>query len=201
MTASNKDRLTQQVAFLVEADRLKSILRRTPLADGSRFENSAEHSWHLVLTAILVREHVPFAFDLAHAIEMLTVHDLVEIDAGDTFAYDVAGQATKAAREQAAAARIFGLLPADQAARLRALWDEFEDAETPESRVAHAVDRLQPFLLNSHAHGGSWRDHQLTRAQVLARMAPIQSTLPDVWPLVVTTIEAFCASGLIRSDG
>jgi putative hydrolase of HD superfamily len=193
------DRLARQIAFLVEADKLKSILRRTPLVDGSRLENSAEHSWHLVLAAALMREHVPFAFDLPRVLEMLTVHDLVEIDAGDTFAYDVAGQLTKAAREEAAADRIFGLLPADQTAHLRALWDEFEAAHTPEARVANAMDRLQPFLQNSHANGGSWREHQLTRAQVLQRMAPIESALPDVWTFVVQVIDAFCASGLIRS--
>ena len=200
MGTINNDRLARQIAFLVEADKLKSILRRTPLVDGSRLENSAEHSWHLALTAVLMREHVPFAFDLSRVLEMLTIHDLVEIDAGDTFAYDVAGQVTKAAREQAAADRIFGLLPADQSAHLRELWDEFEAAGTPEARVAHAMDRLQPFMQNSHANGGSWREHRLTRAQVLERMAPIESILPDVWPLVVDVIDACCASGLIRTE-
>ena len=142
MGTIKNDRLARQIAFLVEADKLKSILRRTPLVDGSRLENSAEHSWHLVLTAVLMREHVPFAFDLPHVLEMLTIHDLVEIDAGDTFAYDVAGQVTKAAREEAAADRLFGLLPAGQSERMHALWDEFEAAATPEARVAHAMDRL-----------------------------------------------------------
>jgi putative hydrolase of HD superfamily len=197
---NNHDRLARQIAFLVEADKLKSILRRTPLVDQSRLENSAEHSWHLVLAAVLMGEHVPFAFNLPHVLEMLTVHDLVEIDAGDTFAYDVAGQLTKAAREEAAADRIFGLLPIDQSARLRALWDEFEAAVTPEARVAHAMDRLQPFLQNAHASGGSWREHHLTKAQVLKRMTPIESTLPDVWPFVVEVIDACCASGLIRTE-
>src|SRR5204863_9611129 len=140
------DRLARQLAFLVEADKLKSILRRTPLVDASRLENSAEHSWHLALTAVLMREHVPFAFDLPRVLEMLTVHDLVEIDAGDTFAYDAAGQLTKAERELDAAERIFGLLPSDQAARLRALWEEFEAQQTPESQFATAMDRLQPLL-------------------------------------------------------
>jgi putative hydrolase of HD superfamily len=197
---ASSDRLTRQLAFLVEADKLKSILRRTPLVDASRLENSAEHSWHLALTAVLMREHVPFAFDLTRVLEMLTVHDLVEIDAGDTFAYDAEGQITKAAREQAAADRIFGLLPADQTTHLRTLWEEFEAQASPEARVAHAMDRLQPFLQNSHSNGGSWRTHQLTRAQVLKRMAPIESTLPDVWPLVLRVVDTFCASGLIRID-
>jgi putative hydrolase of HD superfamily len=196
---TSTDRLARQIAFLLEAGTLKSILRRTSLIDGSRRENSAEHSWHLALAAVFTREHVPFAFDLARVLEMLTIHDLVEIDAGDTFAYDVAGLATKAAREEAAADRLFGLLPADQSAHLRALWDEFEAAGTPEARVAHAMDRLQPFLVNANANGGTWREHQLTRAQIMARMAPIELTLPDVWPVVVRVIDACCAAGLIRS--
>ena len=118
MNAITNDRLSRQIAFLVEADKLKSVLRRTPLVDGSRLENSAEHSWHLALAAVLMREHVPFAFDLPRVLEMLTIHDLVEIDAGDTFAYDAPGQLTKAAREQKAADRIFGLLPAGCGATL-----------------------------------------------------------------------------------
>ena len=192
------DRLSRQIAFLVEADKLKTIIRRTPLVDSSRQENSAEHSWHLVLAVLLMREHVPFEFDLLRALEMLTVHDLVEIDAGDTFAYDAAGQATKAEREGVAAERIFGLLPPDQASHLHALWEEFEAQQTPTARVANAMDRLQPLLQNAYSNGGSWRSHRLTRAQVLQRMAPIESTLPDVWPLVVAILDSFCASGLIR---
>jgi len=192
------DRLSRQIAFLIEADKLKGIIRRTPLVDSSRQENSAEHSWHLALAALLLREHVPFEFDLLRALEMLTVHDLVEIDAGDTFAYDAAGQVTKAERERVAAERIFGLLPPDQASRLHALWEEFEAQRTPAARVANAMDRLQPLLQNAYSNGGSWRSHHLTRAQVLQRMAPIETTLPGVWPFVVELIDSFCASGIIR---
>jgi putative hydrolase of HD superfamily len=194
-----ENRLAQQIAFLVEADKLKVILRRTPLVDSSRQENSAEHSWHLVLAAMLLREHMTVAFDLLRALEMLTVHDLVEIDAGDTFAYDAAGQATKAERELGAAERIFGLLPPEQAAHLHALWAEFEAQQTPESRFATAMDRLQPLLQNARSGGGSWRTHDLTRDQVLARMAPIESALPGVWPMVLEIIDTACASGLIRA--
>jgi putative hydrolases of HD superfamily len=192
------DRLSQQIAFLIEADKLKNIIRRTPLVDSSRQENSAEHSWHLALAVLLLREHVPFEFDLLRALEMLTVHDLVEIDAGDTFAYDSAGQETKAERERIAAERIFGLLPPDQASHLHALWEEFEAQQTPAARVANAMDRLQPLLQNAYSNGGSWRSHHLTRAQVLRRIAPIESTLPQVWPFVVELIDSFCASGLIH---
>ena len=193
-----QDRLAQQIAFLAEADKLKKIIRRTPLIDLSRQENSAEHSWHLVLAAMLMREHMTVEFDLLHVLEMLTIHDLVEIDAGDTFAYDAAGQATKARRELGAAERIFGLLPTDQASYLRALWEEFEAQKTPEARFANAMDRLQPLVQNTRSGGGSWRTHDLTRDQVLHRMAPIESDLPSVWPIVVDLIDSFCALGLIR---
>ena len=145
--------------------------------------------------------YVPFEFDLLRALEMLTVHDLVEIDAGDTFAYDAAGQITKAERERVAAERIFGLLPADQASRLHELWEEFEVQQTPTARVANAVDRLQPLLQNAYSDGGSWRSHHVTRAQVLQRMAPIESTLPGVWPMVLEIVDSFCGSGLIHPGG
>jgi putative hydrolase of HD superfamily len=168
-------RLERQVAFLVEADKLKSILRRTPLVDASRLENSAEHSWHLVLVAMIMREYTTGPIDLMHVIEMVTVHDLVEIDAGDTFAYDAAGLSTKIARELAAAGRIFGLLPDDQRDYVRNLWEEFE----------------------AHAGGGSWRTHNLSRDQIMNRMAPIESAMPALWPLVVQVIDSFCAAGLI----
>jgi putative hydrolase of HD superfamily len=193
------DRLAQQIAFLVEADKLKGILRRTPLVDSSRLENSAEHSWHLLLVAMVMREYAGPDLDLFRVLEMATVHDLVEIDAGDTFAYDTAGIETKAAREQAAADRIFGVLPVDQRDRFRSLWEEFEAQTTPEACFANAVDRLQPLLQNAHSGGGSWRTHDLNREQVLKRMAPIETAMPGVWSAVVKVIDAFCASGLIRS--
>jgi putative hydrolase of HD superfamily len=192
------DRLSRQVAFLVEADKLKAVSRRTPLVDGSRLENSAEHSWHLVLTAMIMRQYSPAPIDLLHVLEMVAVHDLVEIDAGDTFAYDAAGHVTKAAREEAAAARLFGLLPVDQREHVTALWEEFEAQQSPESRFANALDRLQPLLQNASAGGGSWRTHNLHRDQVLQRMAPIESAMPELWPMVIDVIEAFCAMGVIQ---
>ena len=191
-------RLASQIAFLVEADKLKQILRRTPLVDGSRQENSAEHSWHMILVALIVREHLPASIDATRVFEMIAVHDLVEIDAGDTFAYDAAAQETKDARERAAADRIFGMLPADQASHLRALWEEFESQATAEARFANAVDRLQPLLQNAYSGGGSWSTHGVSRAQVLRRMAPIESTMPALWPFVMGLIDEFCASGVIR---
>jgi putative hydrolases of HD superfamily len=194
------DRLARQVAFLMEADKLKTIIRRTPLVDSSRRENSAEHSWHLVLAAMVMREYACVELNLLHALEMITVHDLVEIDAGDTFAYDTDGQATKSEREVAAADRIFGLLPPDQASYFRDLWEEFEAQQTPESRFANAVDRVQPLLQNAGSGGGSWRTHHVTREQVLQRMGPIASTLPSLWPLVVEIVDSFCVPGLIRTS-
>jgi putative hydrolase of HD superfamily len=193
-------RLVDQVAFLAEADKLKTVARRTLLTDSSRRENSAEHSWHLALAAMILREHAPGPLNLLRVLELVTVHDLVEIDAGDTFAYDASGQQTRAERENAAADRIFGLLPTDQAADIRGLWEEFERQETPESRVANALDRLQALILNSRSDGGSWRGANLTRQQVLWRMAPVERALPEVWPFVVEVIDRFCTSGVIQAS-
>jgi putative hydrolase of HD superfamily len=195
-----ENRLPRQIAFLTEVDKLKQVLRRTTLMDASRRENSAEHSWHLVLAALVVREHAAGEVDLLRVLEMLAVHDLVEIDAGDTFAYDADGLATKAARELAAAERIFGLLPADQTAHFRALWEEFETYETPESRFANALDRLQPLLQNAGSGGGTWRTHGLSREAILERMGPVQAGLPALWPTVIEVVDAFCAAGVIGSD-
>lgn len=197
--AMPSDRLASQFAFLVEADRLKSVERRTPLVDGSRLENSAEHSWHLALAALILREYVPEPVDMVRVLELVTVHDLVEIDAGDAFAYDPAAQASRAAREQAAADRLFGLLPAEQSASLRRLWEEFEAQDTSESRFANALDRIQPLLQNASSGGGSWRTHDLTRADVLRRMAPIETAMPALWPTVVEIVDAFCAAGVLRA--
>ena len=195
-----KERLARQIAFLVEADKLKSVIRRTPLVDLSRRENSAEHSWHLVLVIMVMREYGPPGIDWMRVLEMVAVHDLVEIDAGDVSAYDVDAFADKALREQAAADRVFGLLPADQQEHFRRLWDEFEAHATPEARFANAVDRLQPLIQNAHACGGSWRGQTLRRAQILHRMAPIEASLPDVWPHVLDVVESFCAAGVLLRD-
>src|SRR5688572_28080227 len=194
------ERLRRQIAFLVEADKLKSVVRRTPLVDVSRLENSAEHSWHLVLVIMVLREYGPRDVDWMRVMEMVAVHDLVEIDAGDVSAYDVDAFAAKAMREQAAADRIFGLLPTDQQSHFRELWDEFEAHATPAARFANAVDRLQPLLQNAHSGGGSWCGQSLMRAQILQRMAPIEGSLPDVWPHVLDVIESFCAAGVLRRD-
>jgi len=191
------DRLARQMAFLVEADKLKNILRRTPLSDGSRAENSAEHSWHLALAALALHEYAPAGVDVRRVLELVTVHDLVEIDAGDTFAYDAVAAEGKLDRERAAADRIFGLLPIDLRDRFRAAWDEFEAQETVDSRFANALDRLQALLQNMSSGGGSWTEHQVKRTQVLKRMEPVRTALPEVWPFVVEIIDRFSASGQI----
>jgi len=196
----SSERLQRQIAFLLEADQLKSILRRTPLIDNSRQENSAEHSWHLTLAAVTLFEYAPAGTDLLQALRLLIVHDLVEIDAGDTFAYDPAQQESKEARERAAAERIFGLLPEDLAGQLHGWWLEFEAMLTPSARFANALDRLQPLLLNMHSGGGSWRTHGVARSQVLHRMVPIQSWVPAAWPFVLDVIARACQAGLIVED-
>ena len=188
------NRLEQQLSFLVEADKLKSVLRRTLLTDGSRQENSAEHSWHLVLTAMVLEEYAAEPVDMSKALRMLIVHDLVEIDAGDTFAFDAKGNATKSERETRGADRLFGLLPGDLGSELRALWEEFEGQATPESRFANAVDRVQPFLQNKVNRGGTWRIHNLTREQVLARMDPIRTALAPI-----SSARAFVSIAPLRS--
>ncbi len=193
-------RIDDQISFLVEADKLKTIVRRTPLSDNSRQENSAEHSWHLALAAMTLVEWAPAGVQLPRVMELVVVHDLVEIDAGDTFAYDAAAHHDKATREEAAATRVFGLLPPDQEARVHALWQEFEANETPEARYANALDRLQALLQNMAAGGGSWQAYGVTRQQVLQRMAPVQTAMPDVWPFIAAVIDRFCASGAIRQD-
>ena len=177
-------RLAQQLQFILELDKLKTVLRRNLLSDGSRVENSAEHSWHLAAMAGLLAEYAAEPVDVMRVTRMLLVHDVVEIDAGDTYAYDPAANVGRAEREEIAARRVFGLLPPDQAGELRQLWDEFEAVETAESRYANALDRLQPLILNFHSRGESWRRHGVTAAQVRERMRPIQTGAPELWSVV-----------------
>ena len=190
--------LARQLAFLAEIDKLKRVLRQTLLSDRSRQENTAEHSWHLAMAAIVLADYAGDDVDISRVIRMALVHDIVEIDAGDTFAYDTTGNLDREKREQVAAERIFGMLPAEQAAELRGLWEEFEVGRSPDARFAVALDRLQPLLLNHHSQGGSWRAHSITRDQVLRRMSPIESALPDLWPQVLEIVEQNCVLGHIR---
>jgi putative hydrolase of HD superfamily len=169
------DPLDSQLRFLSEADQLKTVLRQSTLIDVSRQENSAEHSWHLALMALVLQGHAPAGTDISRVVAMVLLHDLVEIDAGDLFVYaGEEAQARQEVAERAAADRIFALLPAPQAATFRALWDEFEERRTQEAKFARALDRLQPMLVNYQTGGGTWLAHGVTADQVLLRVALIE---------------------------
>jgi len=196
-TVVDADRLARQLAFMIECDRLKSVVRQTLNADARRQENSAEHSWAVCLFAMTLAEHSNVPIDVARVIRMLLVHDVVEIDAGDTFAYDTAGLADQHEREARAADRLFGLLPPDQAAEFRALWEEFEAQETPEARFAMTVDRLQPMLLNCLTEGAAWRRHGVTHAQVLQRNARMASGSVALWEHMRARLEDAVRRGFL----
>jgi len=191
-------RLQQQINFVIEIDRLKGVLRQTLLMDNSRQENSAEHSWHLAMMALTLAEYAPTGVDVQRALHQVLIHDLVEIDAGDTFCYDQAAHQDKAEREQQAAERIFGLLPEPHNQKLRQLWDEFEAQQTPTAQFAAALDRLQPLLHNWQTEGGTWKMHNIHRDQVMQRIAPIATGAPELWPFVLGLVEECVAAGYLR---
>jgi putative hydrolase of HD superfamily len=200
-------RLEAQLAFVRELDRLKLVLRRTSV-NGERRENSAEHSWHLAAMAVVLAEHAPPGADLGRAIRMLLVHDVVEIDADDTFAFaalaDPAVATAQAERERRAADRLFGLLPDDQGDELRALWVEFESGATaggtPTARFAVALDRFAGMLQNAANAGGTWREHGITVSAAYRRMAPIREGAPALWPVVERTIADAREAGHLRDE-
>jgi putative hydrolase of HD superfamily len=196
-TGDAPDGLAAALAFFMEADLLKGIERRNRLADGSRRENTAEHSWHLGIAALVLAPFASEPVDVGTAVAMALVHDIVEIDAGDTFAYDDAeGAATKQAREEAAADRLFGLLPAATGQRFRELWDEYERGDTAEARFVMAVDRLAPMMLNLAEGASTWREHGITRSRVIARNGRyIEQSLPGAWKLVLAQLDAAAAEG------
>ena len=175
------DRLAQQLRFLLELDQLKSVFRQSRLINTDRMENSAEHSWHLALLAVVLAEYAAEDVDLVRVVKMALIHDIVEIDAGDTNIYDEQARIEQARIEQKAAERIFGLLPKQQAAELRDLWEEFEAKQTPEARFAGALDRLQPLLLNYHTQGQMWRHHGISSEQVVKINRVIAAGAPDLW--------------------
>ena len=184
------DRLTKQIQFLREIDGLKTVLRMTSVADRSRRENSAEHSWHIATMAVTLAEHAPDGVHIDRVVRMLFVHDIVEVDAGDTFAFDVAGNHDKADRERAAADRLFGLLPIETGTAFRELWEEFEAGQTPDARMANALDRFAALLQNTATgDGGTWRTHNVSREAVPRRMDPIREGLPALWPYVLQAVE------------
>lgn len=174
-------RLVAQIGFIVEIDRLKTVLRRSPLIADGRRENDAEHSWHLAMMVPLLAEYADEPIDVGKTVHLVLLHDLVEIYAGDTFLYDQAGEVDQEDREQAAADRLFAMLPEDQAVLFRSLWDEFEARRTPEAKFAKAMDRLQPLLLNFNNQGGTWQTPGVTAADVLGRKSVIGDASAELW--------------------
>lgn len=193
-------RLLQQIEFIIEIDKMKSIFRQTKLAEGTRYENDAEHTWHLTVMAIILLEHAnDRKLDLLKVINMLLIHDIVEIDAGDTFAYDVEGNKSKREREEKAANRIFGLLPEEQREQCLALWYEFEEMATSEAQYAAALDRLQPMLLNFFNKGETWREHGITSDRVIARNKHIENGSEQLWELAKGLVDKAVKRGYLES--
>ena len=194
----DSERFKSQIEFILEVDKLKQILRRTTLLDGSRQENSAEHSWHIALIVLVLSEYVEADnLNLLRVIKLLLTHDLVEIDAGDTYCYDESGIQDQKERETRAADRIFNILPEDQAKSFRGLWDEYEDRKTPESRFANALDRFQPLLHNYFTQGHSWRQHGIQKKQVISRMQPVEEGAPALWDYVTSLIDDAVEKGYL----
>jgi len=194
----NNLRLQRQIDFLMTADALKHIDRRTVLLDKSRRENSAEHSWHIALMALVLGEYAhDRSFDSLHVLRMLLIHDLIEIDAGDTYCYDTAGYQDKPQRERLAADRLFNLLPPDQADDFRHLWDEFEAGITAEARFANALDRLQPFFHNCLTQGFTWQESDVKRHQVEQRMEPVGPAAPELGRLVADLMDHMVKIGYL----
>lgn len=192
-------RLDQQLKFVAEIDKMTQIFRRTMLVDGSRRENDAEHSWHIAVMALLFTEYVKQKPDVGRAVKMLVVHDLIEIYAGDTFAFDVEGNKTKEQNEAAAADKLFAQLPTEQGAEIRALWEEFDDMKTPDSIYANCMDRIQPFLHNTLTTGATWKEGQVSKKQVEQRLAIVKENMPELWSWVEINIDNAIKYGWIKN--
>ncbi len=196
----DKERFEKQLAFILEADKEKNILRQTHLSGHGRRENDAEHAWHMALMIYLLKEYANEEFDLAKAMMMALIHDVVEIDAGDTFAYDEEGLATQREREEKAADRIFGLLPEDQNAELRGLFEEFEAQETKEARFVKVMDNFQPLLLNDSNGGEDWRIRTIKKSQVMKRQEKTELGSVEIWKYIRNMIEENVENGNIVDD-
>ena len=179
--STDNERLQKQFAFALEADKEKQIFRQTWLADGKRKENDSEHAWHMALMAVLMAEHANEPIDVLKTVTMILIHDIVEIDAGDTYAYDEVGKLTQKDREAKAAERLYGLLPEDQGQYLKGLFEEFEEGKTPEARFAHTMDNIQPLMLNVASDGKAWLDHQVHLSQVLKRNEHTSEGSERIW--------------------
>lgn len=184
-----EERIKKQIAFALEIDKVKNVFRQTHLSLNGRNENDAEHSWHMAVMAYLLKEYANEEIDIARVMLMCLVHDIVEIDAGDTYAYDEEGLKTQKAREDAAKERIFSILPEEQKAEFTALFDEFEAYETAESKFVHAIDNLQPLILNDSNNGGDWREHNVTAEQVYKRQGRTKSGSNKLFEITDTIIQ------------
>lgn len=192
------ERLKKQLDFALEIDKEKNILRQTHLSGGGRRENDAEHAWHMAIMAYLLQEYSNEKVDILKVIMMCLIHDVVEIDAGDTYAYDEVNIATQKAREDAAKERIYSLLPEDQKNKLIELFDEFEANETPEARFAHVMDNLQPLMLNDSNNGGDWREHQVTSEQIYKRQSRTRAGSATLFGVIEEIIQRNIEKGNIR---
>lgn len=196
----DKERFEKQVDFILEADKEKNILRQTHLSGFVRRENDAEHAWHMAMMIYLLKEYSNEDFDVSKAMMMALIHDIVEIDAGDTYAYDTKGLETQKEREEKAAERIFGLLPNDQREELRGLFYEFEACETPEARFVRAMDNFQPLLLNDSNDGRDWREHNVSKTQVTNRQKKTKLGSESIWNYSEKIIEQNVQKGNLRNE-
>ena len=200
VTAMDQERIEKQFSFIREIDREKFIGRQTYLSDGERKENDAEHAWHMAIMTVLLSEYANEKIDVLRTVTMLLIHDIVEIDAGDTYAYDEKGAQTKREREVRAADRIFGLLPEDQGKYFRELWEEFEAYETPEAKFAHLLDNFQPILLNDASGGKSWKEHGVHKSQPMKRNARIPETSAAIWEKMQEIFDRHVEKGNLMAD-
>ncbi len=198
--ASGNERLDQQLKFSAEIDKMTGIIRRTSLIDKSRRENDAEHSWHIATMAMLFEEYAKEPVNVPRAVEMCVVHDLIEIYAGDTFAYDVKANEDKADREKEAADKLFSQLPKEQGKMIRNLWEEFDAMETPDAKYAACMDRLQPFMHNSLTDGFTWVESGTNRKVVEKRMAVIKDFMPEVYEWIEANIDRAIAMGWLKES-
>ena len=194
------ERLEKQIAFLLEADKIKNVFRRTYNADQQRKENSAEHSWHLALLALILAEHSDIEIDRFRVMSMVVIHDIIEIDAGDTYAYDTVALESQKDREERAAERIYGLLPDDQRDELRALFEEFEAGESAEARFAKTMDNFQPLLLNDSNSGADWREHKVTKSKVVGRQRKSIIGSKEIWEYTSELIDENVKKGNIIDE-
>ncbi|MCL2354461.1 MAG: HD domain-containing protein [Oscillospiraceae bacterium] len=194
-----KTRLEKQIEFLVEADKMKTVFRQNTILDKSRFENDAEHSWHFAIMAMVLYEYADSSkVDICRVLKMALVHDLIEIYAGDTFAYDAIGNQSKEKRESESADKLFAMLPEEQGKEIRSLWKEFDMMETNDAKFASAIDVLQPFLQNYYTQGKMWKHHKITSDKVYKRMQKVKNGLPELWTLVDNIIKDSIEKGYMK---